>query len=169
MAGGGTLYQVPISQSALTGASNAVVTGLNSTEYPWPSPASEFCNGACTSDGTKTTSGTDYVFFSVNQGAKTGCTNAAGSGCILSYNISNPSSVAQAGSGLNVTTPVTNGCWATGGIIIDNLSAAPGASQIYFANLNGNTAGGITGATSSNCTASSAATIYGVQASQASP
>jgi hypothetical protein len=235
-AGGGTLYQVPISYSSLTGASNAVATGLNSTEYPFPSPATEFCNGACTlqsasgctvtensttitcttadftsaaDDGeaiigtgipwgatiTKvnsttsivisltptagatgvtatigvTNSGTDYVFFSLNRGNKTGCTEAAGHGCILSYNISNPTSVSQSGSGLDVATPGTNGCWATGGIIIDNLSAAPGASQIYFANLNGSTAGGPTGATSGNCTAASGAGINAVQASQASP
>ncbi len=236
-AGGATLYQVPISWSALTGASNVVATGLNSTEYPWPSPATEFCNGACTSPtpsgctftttsttvtcssggfssgdvgltiaGTGipagatitaytsptvvkisadpsanesspgvsltvgvTNSGTDYVFFSVNRGAKTGCTNAAGHGCILSYNITNPLSVSQSGSGLDVATPGTNGCWATGGIIIDNLSAAAGASQIYFANLNGSTAGGPTGATSGNCTAASGASINAVQAAQASP
>ena len=66
--GGATLYQVPISLSALTGASNAVATGLNATEYPWPSPVTEFCNGTCASNGTDTTSGTDYVFFSVNRG-----------------------------------------------------------------------------------------------------
>jgi hypothetical protein len=167
--GGGTLYQVPISQSALTGASNAVVTGLNSTEHPWPSPTSEFCSGACTSNGTETTSGTDYIFFSVNRGAKSGCTNAAGNGCILSYNINNPSAVSQVGTGLNVSTPGTNGCWATGGIIVDNSSSAAGASQIYFVNLNGNTAGGPTGATSSNCTASSAANVNAVQASQSNP
>jgi len=233
--GGATLYQVPISYSSLTGASNAVVTGLNSTEYPWPSPVTEFCNGACTlpspsgctvTSGSTTitcsspvftsadvgeaiigtyipwgatitkvnsttsitisaapttsatgatatigltTSGTDYVFFSVNRGAVTGCTNGAGHGCILSYNITNPKSVTQAGSGLDVTTPGTNGCWATGGIIIDNLSAAPGASQIYFVNLNGNTAGGATGATSGNCTAAGGGSINAVQAGQASP
>ena len=168
-AGGGTLYQVPISLSALTGASNAVATGLNSTERPFPSPVTEFCNGVCSSNGTETTAGTDYVFFSVNRGAKTGCTNAAGNGCILSYNISNPSSVTQSGSGLNVATPGTNGCWATGGIVIDNLSAAAGASQIYFVNLNGATAGGPTGATSGNCTAGSAASINAVQAAQSGP
>ena len=167
-AGGGTLYQVPISQSALTGASNAVVTGLNSTEYPFPSPATEFCNGACTSDGTKTTSGTDYVFFSVNRGAKTGCTNSAGNGCVLSYNISNPSSVSQAGSGLNVLNAGTSGCWATGGIIIDNSSTASGASEIYFVSLNGSTAGGATGATSGNCSAGTG-TLNAVQASQSNP
>ena len=168
-AGGATLYQVPISHSALTGASNAVATGLNSTEHAFPSPATEFCNGTCTSDGTKTTAGTDYLFFSVNRGAKTGCTNAAGNGCILAYNINSSSSVSQAGRGLNVTAPGTNGCWATGGLVIDNSSTLSGASQIYFLNLNGNTAGGPTGAASSNCTAGSAANINAVQAAQSSP
>ena len=237
IAGGATLYQVPISWSALTGASNAVASSLNSTEYPWPSPATEFCSGACASPtvsgctfttssttvtctsggfssgyvglsiaGTGippgatittytsptvvkisedpsanesspgvsltigvTISGTDYVFFSVNRGTKTGCTNAAGHGCILSYNINNPNSVTQAGSGLDVTTPGTNGCWATGGIVIDNSSNVAGASQIYFANLNGNTAGGPTGPTSGSCTAGLAASVNGVQAAQNSP
>ncbi len=168
-AGGATLYQVPISHSALTGASNQVATGLNSTEYPFPSPATEFCNGACASNGTETTSGTDYLFFSVNRGAKPGCTNAAGNGCIMSYNINNPSAVSQAGTGLNVAAPGTKGCWATGGIVIDNSSAAAGASQIYFVNLNGSTAGGATGATSSNCTAASGASVNGVQAAQSNP
>jgi hypothetical protein len=122
--------------------------------------------------GGQTTSGTDYVFFSVNQGAKTGCTNAAGNGCILSYNVSNPTSVTQAGSGLNVTTPGTNGCWATGGLVIDNSDmTTSGASQIYFVNLNGNAAGGPTGTTptSSNCTNGTGPTINAVQASQANP
>ncbi len=168
-AGGATLYRVPISLSSLTGAVYSAATGLNSTEHAFPSPVSEFCNGACASNGTETTSGTDYVFFSVNRGAKTGCTNAAGNGCILSYNVSNPSAVSQAGIGLNVATPGTNGCWATSGIIIDNSSTASGASQIYFANLNGNTAGGPTGATSSNCTVGTAANMDAVQAAQSSP
>ena len=98
-----------------------------------------------------------------------GCTTAAGNGCILSYNVSNPSAVSQAGSGLNVATPGTNGCWATSGIIIDNSSTTSGASQIYFENLNGNTAGGPTGATSSNCTVGTAANMDAVQAAQSSP
>jgi hypothetical protein len=119
--------------------------------------------------GGQTTSGTDYVFFSVNRGTPSGCSNGAGDGCILSYNVTNPTAVALSGSGLNVTTPGTNGCWATGGIIIDNSSTASGASQIYFANLNGNTAGGPTGATSSNFTAGSTANIDAVQAAQSGP
>jgi hypothetical protein len=243
--GGGTLYQVEIAYSSLTGTVTAVATGLNSTEHPWPSPVTEFCNngtsgcaitqqrnvtgkvsttspeitlssGTFTSEdvgavvtgtdipfgdtissvlssttanlstaptasvssetlaiqGGQTTSGTDYVFFSVNRSSRSGCTNAAGDGCILSYNVTNPTAVALSGSGLNVTTPGTNGCWATGGLIIDNSdTTTTGASQIYFVNLNGNAAGGPTGTTqtSSNCTAGTGNAILATQASQSSP
>ena len=165
-AGGGTLYQVPISQSALTGASNPVVTGLNSTEHPFPSPVTESCNGACTSSGTETTAGTDYLFFSVNRGAKTGCTNAAGNGCILTYNANNPSAVTQVGTGLNLAAPGTNGCWTTGGLVAGSAAATSGVSQLYFVNLNGNTAGGPTGAASPNCTPASASSVNAVQMTQ---
>jgi hypothetical protein len=244
-AGGGTLYQVDIAYSSLTGTVNAVATGLNSSERPWPSPVTEFCNngtsgcaitqqrnvtgkvsttspeitlssGTFTSadvgavvtgtdvpfgdtissvlssttanlstaptaivssetlaiQGGQTTSGTDYVFFSVNRSTRSGCTNGAGDGCILSYNVSNPTAVALSGNGLNVTTPGTNGCWATGGLIIDNSdTTTTGASQIYFINLNGNAAGGPTGTTqtSSGCTAGTGNTILATQASQSSP
>jgi hypothetical protein len=243
-AGGATLYQLPIAYSSLTGASNAVVTGLNSTEHPFPSPLTEFCNNgvnacAITSQrsvtvkvsttspeltildgsgtfsstdvgayvsgtdidfastissvlnsttanlstaptasvssesvaiqGGQTTSGNDYVFFSIEEGAESGCTKAAADGCILSYKVSNPTSVVISGSGLNVTTPGTNGCWATGAFIIDNSDpTTSGADQIYFLNLNGAEAGGVSGATSSNCT-SATATINATQASQSGP
>jgi hypothetical protein len=180
-AGGGTLYRVAISGGGMTGSVTAV-TVLNGTAHPWPSPATEFCNngtsacavttgGSCGAGVTCTTSGTDYLFFSVNRGAKTGCTNAAGNGCILSYNISKPTAVSQAGSGLNVTTPGTNGCWATGGILPDNSAATTGASQIYFVNLNGAAAGGAGGGTptSTNCAAGATGTIYATQAQQSSP
>jgi hypothetical protein len=97
--------------------------------------------------------------------------NAAGDGCILSYNVTNPTAVALSGSGLNVTTPGTNGCWATGGMVIDNSATSSGASQIYFVNLNGNAAGGPTGTTqtSSSCTAGTGSPINAVQAQQSSP
>jgi len=173
---GGTLYRIPITNSVM-GTPVAAVTGLNTTVRPWPSPLSEFCNNgtsACATNGTATTSGTDYVFFSINSGAESGCTAGAGNGCILSYNVSNPSAVAISGNGLNVTTPATNGCWATGGIVIDNSvpsGTLAGASQGYFINLNGNGAGGpLRGTyTSTGCTNADTSTINAVQASQASP
>jgi hypothetical protein len=142
--------------------------------------------GAVTSEtlyirGGETTSGTDYVFFSVNSPASGLCKNSSGTaesgagwGCILSYNVTNPTAVAQsggAGAGLAVTVPGTNGCWATGGLVIDNSvpsGTMSGASQIYFVNLNGAAAGGPAGQTSSNCTAGAAAG-NATQASQASP
>jgi len=248
--GGATLYQVKVAYSSLTGVVNTVATGLNSTEYPWPSPVTEFCNnganpcslsqrtaagslstgnpnvtltsGSFTSadvgaqiwaspsgilygntitsvlssttanlmfapsanetgqtftiqDGI-TTSGTDYVFFSVNRGTGSGCTNSYGNGCVLSYNVTNPTSIRQSGSGLNVKTPGTSnssaGCWATGAITIDNSATTPGASQIYFLNFNGIAAGGpVAGTkTSGACTSGTATSVINaVQAAQASP
>jgi hypothetical protein len=175
--GGATLYRVGISNGSLATTSGAVapavavVTGLTTSgASPYPSPLTEFCNGTCNASATQTTSGTDYVFFSVNQGAKTGCTTSAGHGCILSYNVSNPAKVVLAGSGLPVTTPASPGCWATGGIVIDNYDTVmTGASQIYFVNLNGAVAGGPSGATSSACAAGTSPTINAVQASQSNP
>jgi hypothetical protein len=140
--------------------------------------------GAVTSEtlyirGGETTSGTDRVFFSVNSPASGLCKNSigtaesgAGWGCILSYTVTNPTAVAQsggAGTGLAVTVPGTNGCWATGGFVIDNSDqSTTGAQQIYFLNLNGASAGGPAGATSSNCT-SGTATLNATQAAQSSP
>ena len=126
-AGGASLYQIPISGGSM-GGPLPVVTGLNATGYAWPSPVTEFDNN-----------GTDLLFFSVNAGAATlggtttGCTGAAGSGCGFSYNISNTTPQLTANSALPVKTPSgANGCWATGGIVIDNSAALAGAQQIYL-------------------------------------
>ena len=161
---GATLYQIPISSNVM-GTPNAVVTGLTGSGEPsWPSPLTEFCNtggsscavttgGTCGGGVTCTSSGTDYLFFSVNKGAVGSCTNSSGNGCVLSYNISNPSSIPTPAS-LNVATPATPGCWATGGLIIDNsapILPLAGASQVYFMNLNGVPAGGDGGLTNSSC------------------
>src|SRR5208282_3916105 len=174
---GATLYQIPITNNAMAATANPAVTALSGHQYPWPSPLTEFCNagaGACAlnAGGTATTTGTDYLFFSVYHSGKGGCTNSGGNGCILSYNISDPAGVGISGTGLNVTAEANPGCWATSGIEIDNSSTTTGASQIYFVNLNGNGAGGPTSGTytSGNCGGNSVAnTIQAVQASQASP
>jgi len=172
---GANLYQIPITNSTMA-VPVPVFSGLSGGgAHPWPSPLNEFCNNglsACTTNGTKTTAGTDYIFFSVYHGNETGCTNGDGNGCVLSYNVSNPATVAQAGTGLNVTTPAGVGCWPTGGIVIDNSVPAgtlSGASQIYFIGLGANTAGGSTGATSGNCAPTTAGTMSATQASQSSP
>jgi hypothetical protein len=176
---GTSLYQVGLSGGFLTGGVTAVITAVTpSGSHPFPSPVTEFCNpGANTAcalngGGTATTTGTDYVFFSVNRGNKTGCTTTAGNGCILAYNVSAPGGVVISGSGLNVVTPGTSGCWATGGIVIDNgvpTGTLAGASQLYFVDLHGNNAGNPNAATSSGCTVGSSAVMNAVQASQSSP
>ena len=173
---GASLYRIPVNNSVM-GTPVAVVSGLNSTVHPWPSPVTEFCNNGvsnCTASATQTTAGTDLIFFSVASGAQSGCTNAVGDGCVLSFNVSNPAAVSQSGSGLNVTTPTGTGCWATGAIVVDNsvpTGTMAGASQIYFLGLGNNAAGGPTGTTqtSTYCTAGTASTIAATQASQTNP
>jgi hypothetical protein len=173
-AGGGALYRIPITANAMSATSTAAVT-VNATRQPWPSPLSEFCaNGtsACVSNGTDTTTGIDYVFFSVNHANVGGCTNTSGNGCVLAYNISTPATPAISGTGLKTVNVGRPGCWATSGIIIDNSVVAgtlAGASQIYFINFNGHTAGGPNGNTSVTCTSAVAATIDATQALQSSP
>jgi len=159
------LFQIPITSAAISSSASVSVSGLTGgTEYPWPSPATEFYNA---------NDAKDYLFFSVNDGAPSGCTNSAGNGCILSYNITT-TSVSLEGTGQNFITPGTDGCWSTGGIVIDNDAATAGASQIYFVNLNGEDAGtldpdGNVVSASSNCTAGTNATLQAVQAAQAAP
>jgi len=174
---GAILYRIPINSSSM-GSPVPVVSGLSfsgaGATSPWPSPVNEFCNNglnACIANATRTTAGTDYIFFSVNRGTVSGCTNTAGNGCVLSYNVSNPLAVVLSGSG-NVTTPGGNGCWPTGGFVIDN-SVPPGsfagASQTYFIGLGSNAAGGSTGSTSNQCNGGTASTILATQASQSNP
>jgi hypothetical protein len=172
-AGGGALFRIPILNNAMTGNSWPIVRNLSNTVHPWPSPVTEFCNhgaSACASNGTQTTAGTDYIFFSVNRANEGGCATAAGNGCVLTYNVTTPALTGViSGNGLNVVTPGTNGCWATGGIVVDNGSALAGASQVYFIGLGTNAAGGAAGQTSSNCTAGASTTVGATQASQSSP
>jgi hypothetical protein len=159
------------------GTATPAISGFNSTLVPWESPLTEFCNepdtievtGACRTDGTNTTAGTDYLLFSVNAGAVGTCTNSSGNGCVLSFNITTPTSPTLSGS-LNVKNVGSPGCWATGGIVIDNSDLTElGGSQVYFINLNGNNPGGPTGnaVTSSACETGTGNIIQAVQASQA--
>ena len=167
---GGVLYGATIAAGILTGVVPTTVT-VTAAAHPWPSPLTEFCNGTCTTNGLITNGGgTDYVFFSVNQGTGTGCTSsAAGTGCIEAYNVNNPTAPILVG-GQNYVTPGTNGCWATGGIVIDNSDdSTGGAADIYFVDLNGADAGNPSGVLSSSCTAGTALTIDAIQAQQSAP
>jgi hypothetical protein len=169
---GGNLYRIPINSSGAMAGPSTAITGLTNTSggpnHPWPSPITEFCNGACATNGTNTTSGTDYIFFSVDKlAAATGnCGAATGDGCVLAYSINTPANPPHLAGTLQVTTVGTAGCWATGGIIIDGSAATSGASQVYFINLNGSNAGNPSAATSTACTTGTASTINAVQASQ---
>jgi hypothetical protein len=160
------------------GAATSRVTGITASGtglYPWPSPLTEFCNNgasACATNGTVTTSpGVDYIFFSVNASGEGGCTNTAGHGCVISVNVTTPTSPSVATTDLPATTPGATGCWATGGLIIDNSGTTTGASNIYFVGLNGAAAGNPFGTkTSTNCTTGTSDTpIVATQASQAAP
>ncbi len=175
---GAILYRIPITSSVMGTPVLPLAGALTSgAAPPWPSTLNEFCNNglsACTTNGIRTTAGTDYIFFSVYRGTGAGCTNGAGHGCVLSYNVSNPAAVSLSGSGLDVITPVGNGCWPTGGIVIDNsvpTGTLAGASQTYFIGLGGNTAGGPTGTTqtSANCATGTAGTMSATQAAQSNP
>jgi len=150
--GGGTLYRVPIISNAI-GAPVSVVSGLDNHHPGWESPITEFCNngasacavttgGSCGAGVTCTSSGTDSIYFSTYEGGgsvlagSANCTGSTGNGCVLAYNVSNPSSITNSGS-LNITASNAPGCWTTGAFIIDNASTSTGASQIYFLNYNG--------------------------------
>jgi hypothetical protein len=84
------------------------------------SPITEFNNGA-----------NDRIFLSVTgspvTAAPINCT--AGSGCVMSFQID---SLLTGGSGTSARAPETGG---TSGIVVDNSSAAGGASQVYFTPL----------------------------------
>jgi hypothetical protein len=96
---GAVLYQIPINGSGVmtTPVSEGTISSTASGTYlGWGSPVAEFCNNgtsACVSNGTATTSGTDYIFLSVYRGTNGGCTTTASNGCILSYTVSYPTSI----------------------------------------------------------------------------
>jgi hypothetical protein len=178
-AGGATLYRIPIAIATNTmGTPVAAVTGLSTTDYAYPSPVTEFCNNGTT--GCSVSGGTEYIYFSVYGSTLTAHGTTCGAsgvlGCVLDYNITGPPwSPTLAGvypvQGVP-TYETTEGCWVTGGFVIDNSATTTGASQVYFINLNGNEAGGPTSGTytSSACQTTTGSgtgnTIYAQQVSQ---
>jgi hypothetical protein len=166
---GANLYRIAIANGVM-GTPVAARTNLTAAR-PWSSPLTEFCNNgasSCVASDTATTVGTDQLFFSLNEPRFSGCTTSPGNGCVLGFDISTPQSGVNFLGGLNVTTPDTDGCWASSAIVVDNAAGA-GGSQIYFFNQNGVAAGGPNGQTSSNCTAGTPTSVNAVQASQSNP
>jgi hypothetical protein len=69
----------------------------------------------------------DYIYASVTaNGNDTGCTGA----CIYMFNLTSLSW--GTGAAANAGLPAPGG---TSGIVIDNISSTPGASQIYYSTL----------------------------------
>jgi hypothetical protein len=120
-----TLYQVPILDGVMsvTGVAGPAVGTV------YCSPVSEFYNSAAT---------TDYLFLSVYDSSEGTCLDDATDGCVMSFNVTSPTSfnALQAPLGtLDVSAP-SPAAAVTGGIIIDNDAtnlAGGGTSQVYFA------------------------------------
>ena len=179
-AAGGNLYRIPIGGTGAMGTPVAAITGLtdnSGTHYAWASPITEFCNNglsACAASGTATTSGTDYLIFSVDrlQTTTSNCTAASGDGCLLVYSIDTPTNTPTLVGNAQVVTVASPGCWSTSGIVVDNsvpTGTLAGASQFYLLELNGNGAGGPTHGTytSSVCTTGDTAAPIALQDAQA--
>jgi hypothetical protein len=122
--GNATLYRVPIVGNAISETMHppsAVATAL-STMNTTCSPVTEFDNN-----------GVDQAFVSVqadgNTNANIGCPSGGG-GCIMSFTIT-------AGTTPAATSTRAGESGGTSGIVIDNSSAATGASNVYFSTLTG--------------------------------
>jgi hypothetical protein len=166
-AGGAILYRIPIASNVMGTTPAAAVIGLSTTDYAYPSPVTEFCNNG--TSGCSVTGGKDYLFFSVYGSTLSDC-GEYGLGCVLDYDITTPTSpmLTAVASLVAVPTSLKTGCWATGGIAIDNSATSTGGSQVYFIDLAGNEAGGPTSGTytSSACASGGTKTIYAAQLSQ---
>jgi hypothetical protein len=128
-----TLYALSI--SGATGLSTTVPAGTALTS------GTATCS-PITEVGTGTTETNDYIFLSVTQNGSltasgAGCkgTGAAGA-CVYSFNLGTSASTPAAGL-------LANG--GTGAIIIDNVSGAQGASQIYYTTLSSQACAGQSG------------------------
>ncbi len=178
-AAGLNLYRVPIGASSAMSTPVIAISAITDTtagNIGWASPLTEFCNNGtspCVASSTATTSGNDYIFFSVDrlQTTKGSCGTAAGDGCVLSYTINTPTNTPTlTGAAQFTTVSVGNGCWTTSGIAVDNATTATGTSQIYFISFNGNDAGGGGFNSSNHCGAGGTTHNLGaVQANQNNP
>jgi hypothetical protein len=143
--GAARLYYLPFSSGTL--ASIATAGPILTNGAAGCSPVNEILDSA----GTE-----DMIFFGVTANVNitfTGSNTCSGA-CVLSFNINSvPTTTTKAQDGLSSAS-------GSGGIIIDNVSAETGASQIYFTPLgNGTCVGnGTTGNGTGGCA---------VQASQA--
>ncbi len=108
-----TLWRIPIAGDVMgSPVAGPSLVGANAN----CSPVTEFMNGA-----------NDYIYASVTAGGnKTGCRGA----CVYMYNLTGLTWGAAAAAAAGLAAP-----GGTGGIVIDNLSPTPGASQVYYSTL----------------------------------
>src|SRR5580658_4532910 len=121
-AGNNTLYQIPITNNAMSTEPTAVATVATNYSNGY------YSAGLQVTEYYNTTTGIDYVYTSVlAYGGPANCTNPSlFNGCVLGYNVTNPSSITFVNA--------TGEAGGTTGIVIDD-SAANGASNIYFSTL----------------------------------
>ena len=127
-----SLYRIPITNNVMGAAVVGPQVGGSAGSRGRCSSITEFYNLNANSGA-----GADYLLLSAYQGFQTGCTDAATSGCVMSFDVTNPSNW---GTGLaplgtfNVPSPAT--ATVTSGISVDNAAATAGASQMYFLTQN---------------------------------
>ncbi|MDD2920256.1 PQQ-binding-like beta-propeller repeat protein [Rhodoferax sp.] len=115
-----TLWRISVNSGNPMGVPATGPTLVNSNADC--SPVTEIMNGA-----------NDYIYASVTAaGNDFGCTGA----CIYMYNLTGLTWDTAATAGAGLAAP-----GGTGGIIVDNISATAGASQIYYSTIGNGTVG----------------------------
>jgi hypothetical protein len=126
---------------------------------------------ATSQNGFNASSSSDFLFLSAFASTESGCTNATTDGCVMSFNITNPSNWSGttaplgtldiASPGLNTIGAGINPAAPTSGIIVDNNGTAGGESQIYFLTQNPSA--------TTACTTGGADGVCAIQVSQSNP
>jgi hypothetical protein len=135
-----------------TGATPTFTLGGTSSHFGW---------SAVTPGTNATYTAEDLIFFGILAGSQSGCTSSDSDGCVISYNVTTPGTIAFLG-GLNESASSSAFLAPTGGIIVDNSVGAgtlAGASQVYFLT---------TDSAAASCTTSGSG-ICAVQVSQSAP
>lgn len=127
-----SLYRIPITDNAMGAAVIGPQVGGSAGSRGRCSSITEFYNFNANSGA-----GADYLLLSAYQGFQPGCTDSNANGCVMSFDVTNPSNwstgLAPLGT-FNVPSPTT--ATVTSGISVDNASTTAGASQMYFLTQN---------------------------------
>jgi hypothetical protein len=121
-------------------------------------------------NGVNAVTGVDYLSVSVFASTESGCTNNVADGCVMSFDVTTPSSwgtgsaplatLNVASPGLNTIT-TNNPAASTTGIIVDNDGTSGGQSEIYFLTQDNSA--------SAACVTGGADGICAIQAAQSGP